>query len=211
MGYTVDIGTKVLAPAGQATCNHKMSESDLLNFTGHLARQTLSGSSRPTSFLDSGLDKRGKSSILSKLTALNLAADTRRLTGCSQVFEAILALVNKAALRYTTRRFPGLRRPCASHLVTPRLEPTHSDKANKACQKKEPAVSLSDRSGGDGSGPRRPPVGPSGHGNKARRMLGKRQRRCHPPRARQRLAYSRRQRKDSYLARAKPPGASRTK
>lgn len=72
-----------------------MSESDLLNFTGHLARQTLSGSSRPTSFLDSGLDKRGKSSILSKLTALNLAADTRRLTGCSQVFEFMLAWSTK--------------------------------------------------------------------------------------------------------------------
>lgn len=40
-------------------------------------------------------------------------------------------------------------------------------------KRSQPSVSLSGRSGGDGSGPQHPPVGLSGHGNKARRMLGK--------------------------------------
>lgn len=90
------------------------------------------------------------------------------------MFEATLASSTKQSCPgLLNLASPRLRRPCASHLVTPRLEPTHCDKANKACQKKEPAVSLSDRRGGDGSGPQRPLEGFSGHGNKARRMLGK--------------------------------------
>lgn len=68
-------------------------------------------------------------------------------------------MVDKAVLPYATWRVPapGAERPCASATGDASVGADAQRQSKQGLSKKrEPAVSLSDRSGGDGSGPQHP-------------------------------------------------------